>query len=105
QPHLNGAGGDLPAIVWDARVGAPEVLCAQGGAPAAATVDVFAGLGLDAVPGTGLLAACVPGAMDGWLLMLRDRGTLDLRTVLEPAIDYAGSGHPASPDMVRAVQS
>ncbi|WP_344414276.1 gamma-glutamyltransferase family protein [Pseudonocardia ailaonensis] len=103
QPHLNGPGGDMPAVVWDDRVGAPEVLCAQGVAPAAASIGAFEDLGLDAVPGTGLLAACVPGAVDGWLLMLRDRGTLGLREVLEPAIGYAAAGHPTSPEMVGAV--
>jgi gamma-glutamyltranspeptidase/glutathione hydrolase len=105
QPHLNGPGGDLPAVLWDETVRATEVLCAQGVAPRSATPDLFAALGLDAVPGTGLLAACVPGAIDGWLLLLRDRGTLSLDLVLEPAIAYAGGGYPVSPELTRAISA
>ena len=94
EPHLNGPGGDLPAIVSVAGDPAPRVLCGQGPAPAAATRERFASLGLDHVPGSGPLAAAVPGAVDAWLLMLRDHGSLPLRTVLEPAIHYAREGHP-----------
>lgn len=103
QPHLNGPGGDMPIIIWDERTGTPEVLCAQGVAPASATPERFADLGLDSIPGTGLLAACVPGAFDGWLRLLRERGTLTLRQVLEPAIGYAVHGHPVSLAMHRAI--
>ena len=46
------------------------------------------------VPGTGLLAACVPGTFESWMLLLRDYGTLRLRDVLEPAIAYARDGYP-----------
>jgi gamma-glutamyltranspeptidase / glutathione hydrolase len=103
QPHLNGPGGDLPVLIWDARLREPRVLCAQGVAPAAATPDHFRSLGLDAIPGTGLLAACVPGAMDGWLLLLRDHGTLTLRQVIEPAIEYCLGGYPAGREMTRVI--
>jgi gamma-glutamyltranspeptidase/glutathione hydrolase len=103
QPHLNGPGGDMPIIIWDQGRGRSEVLCAQGVAPSSATPERFAELGLDTIPGTGLLAACVPGAIDGWLTLLRERGTLTLRQVLEPAIGYAANGHPVSPEMHRAV--
>ena len=76
EPHLNGPGGDMPAVVWDAARGEVRVLCGQGVAPARASIALLRdGLGLDAVPGTGLLAACVPGAFDAWMLMLRDLGT------------------------------
>src|SRR5204863_7541550 len=78
EPHLNGPGGDLPAIFWSVERGEPLVLCAQGPAPAAATIEEYRRRGLDLVPGTGLLAACIPGAFDGWMLLLRDFGTLRL---------------------------
>ena len=94
EPHLNGPGGDLPAIVSSAGDPTPRVLCGQGPAPAAATPEAFAAMGLDHVPGSGPLAAAVPGAVDAWLLLLRDHGTLPLGTVLEPAIGYARHGHP-----------
>jgi gamma-glutamyltranspeptidase/glutathione hydrolase len=95
EPHLNGPGGDLPAVFWSADRGEPLVLCAQGPAPAAATIEELRGRGLDLVPGTGLLAACVPGAFDGWMLLLRDFGTWRLADVAEAAIGYAENGYPA----------
>lgn len=94
EPHLNGPGGDLPAIVSVAADPGPRVLCGQGPAPVAATPDRYTALGLDLVPGSGPLAAAVPGAVDAWLLLLRDHGTLPLETVTEPAIGYARHGHP-----------
>src|SRR5690242_3362642 len=94
EPHLNGPGGDLPALLWPAG-GQPVVLCAQGPAPRAATIDRYRDeLGLSLVPGTGPLAAVVPGAFGGWLTMLRDYGTLPLREVLRFAIGYAEHGYP-----------
>ena len=94
EPHLNGLLGDLPALIWPAGDDAPTVLCAQGVAPAGATLAHYLAEGLDLIPGSGLLATVVPGAFDGWMLMLRDHGSLPLRDVLEPAIHYARHGHP-----------
>jgi len=94
EPHLNGPGGDVPVIVHDVRRRKVEVICGQGPAPAGATIAHYRSLGLDLVPGTGLLAACIPGMFDTWMLLLRDYGTMDLADVLSPAIDYATHGHP-----------
>jgi gamma-glutamyltranspeptidase/glutathione hydrolase len=94
EPHLNGPGGEVPAVFWSAERGRPLVLCGQGVAPAAATIERYRELGHDLVPGTGLLAACVPGAFGGWLLLLRDFGTCRLGDVLEHAIGYAEDGYP-----------
>ena len=94
EPHLNGPGGDAPLIVYEVRRGKPEVICGQGPAPAAATIAHYRREGLDLVPGTGLLAACVPGTFETWMLLLRDYGTFALREVLSPAIGYAQNGHP-----------
>ncbi|MFG3682597.1 gamma-glutamyltransferase family protein [Micromonospora chalcea] len=94
EPHLNGPAGEVPAILATANDPTPRVLCGQGPAPAAATVAHFRSLGLDLVPGAGPLAAVVPGAVDAWLLLLRDHGTRTLAEVLEPAIGYAAAGHP-----------
>jgi len=101
EPHLNGPGGDLPAIVATAADPRPRVLAGQGPAPAAATVAHYRGECLGLVPGAGPLAAVVPGAVDAWLLLLRDHGTRSLRDVLGYAIGYAGAGHPLG-DRVRA---
>ena len=76
------------------RKGKPEVICGQGPAPAGATIAHYRSAGLDMVPGTGLLAACVPGMFDTWMLLLRDYGTMRLADVLAPAISYAQNGHP-----------
>jgi gamma-glutamyltranspeptidase/glutathione hydrolase len=95
EPHLCGPGGDIPAIVYDVKKGQPEVICGQGPAPAGATIAHYRGhLGLDIIPGTGLLAACVPGTFETYMMILRDHGTLRLRDVLEPALGYARNGHP-----------
>jgi len=94
EPHLNGPGGDLVALVRPAGQAEPVVLMGQGPAPARATIEHFRGRGLDLVPGAGGLAAAVPGAVDAWLLLLRDHGTWELGAVLAYAIGYARDGHP-----------
>jgi gamma-glutamyltranspeptidase/glutathione hydrolase len=94
EPHLNGPGGDVPIIVHDVKRGRTEVICGQGPAPAGATIAHYKSEGLEMVPGTGLLAACVPGTFESWMLLLRDYGTMRLRDVLEPAISYASNGFP-----------
>ena len=94
EPHLNGPAGDVPVLVYDVKLGKPIVICGQGPAPKAATIAKFKSLGLDMVPGSGLLAACVPGPFETWMMLLRDHGTLTLRDVLEPAIFYASEGQP-----------
>lgn len=94
EPHLNGPGGDVPVILFDVRKGHPQVICGQGPAPAGATIAHYRALDLDMVPGTGLLAACVPGMFDAWMILLRDYGTMRLADVLTGAIFYASEGHP-----------
>jgi gamma-glutamyltranspeptidase/glutathione hydrolase len=102
EPHLNGAGGDLVALVAPAS-GAPMVLCGQGPAPAAASIVHYRGEGLDLVPGAGALAAAVPGAVEAWLLLLRDYGTWELADVLAYALHYAEVGHQLLPSEVVAI--
>ncbi|MEV4311419.1 gamma-glutamyltransferase family protein [Actinocrispum sp. NPDC049592] len=106
EPHLNGPGGEVPAVFQAAHESQPRVLCGQGVAPAAATIDHYHRLGLELVPGSGLLAATVPGSWDGWLILLRDYGTKTLRDVLDRAIGYARNGFPLVPripDTIAAV--
>jgi gamma-glutamyltranspeptidase/glutathione hydrolase len=103
EPHLNGPGGEVPTIVATGTDPRPRVLCGQGPAPASATIAHFRDLGLDLIPGAGPLAAAVPGAVDAWLLLLRDHGTMSLREALEPAIGYARAGHPLSPGAVETI--
>lgn len=92
EPHLNGPAGEVPMILAPSD-GDVQVLCGQGPAPAGATVAHYRSLGLDLVPGTGPLAAAVPGAFDAWMLLLRDHGTKSVAEVLRYAIGYAEDGH------------
>ncbi|WP_034261223.1 gamma-glutamyltransferase family protein [Actinospica robiniae] len=103
EPHLNGPAGDAPIILATAADPVPRVLCGQGPAPAAATIERFEELGLELIPGTGQLPAVVPGAMGAWLTLLRDHGTLPLRDVIEFAIGYAEHGHPLVPGVARTI--
>jgi gamma-glutamyltranspeptidase / glutathione hydrolase len=103
EPHLNGPGGEAPILAAPAGQGRVLVVNGQGPVPAAATIERFRDLGLELIPGTGLLAACVPGAFGAWMLLLRDHGTVRLRDVLEPAIGYAEAGFPAVPRIGGAI--
>jgi gamma-glutamyltranspeptidase/glutathione hydrolase len=94
EPHLCGPGGDLPAVIYSKKKDKVEVICAQGPAPAGATIEHYTAEGLSLIPGDGLLATVIPGSFDGWMLMLRDYGSMSVRDVLEPAIYYAEHGHP-----------
>ncbi|WP_327294351.1 MULTISPECIES: gamma-glutamyltransferase [unclassified Streptomyces] len=104
EPHLNGPAGEVPAIIAPAD-GEVRVLCGQGPAPAGATVEHYRSLGLDLVPGTGPLAAAVPGAFDAWMLLLRDHGTKSLAEVLKYAIGYAEDGHAPVERVGQTVES
>ncbi|MEC4016918.1 gamma-glutamyltransferase family protein [Streptomyces sp. H27-D2] len=104
EPHLNGPAGEVPIILAPAG-GEPTVICGQGPAPAGATVEHYTSLGLHLVPGTGPLAAAVPGAFDAWMLLLRDHGTQSLAEVLHYAIGYAEDGHPPVERVGRTVET
>lgn len=104
EPHLNGPAGEVPILLAPAG-GEVRVLCGQGVAPAGATVAHYRGLGLDLVPGTGPLAAAVPGAFDAWMLLLRDHGTKSLADVLRYAIGYAEDGHAPVENVGATVES
>jgi gamma-glutamyltranspeptidase/glutathione hydrolase len=105
EPHLNGFGADAPMLGFDVASGAPWVLCGQGSAPAAATGSAYSDLGLDLVPGTGHLAAVVPGAFGAWMAMLARHGTLPLERVTRFAIGYARDGYPLVPQAVDTIRT
>jgi gamma-glutamyltranspeptidase/glutathione hydrolase len=94
EPTTNGPLGEAPMLVWSERNRRCDMICGQGVAPAAATIAKFRELGLDLIPGTGLLAAAVPAAFDAWMRLLRDYGTMPLGEILAPAIGYAENGYP-----------
>jgi len=104
EPHLNGPGGEAPIILHTAS-GETSVIAGQGPAPQAASIAYYRDLGLDLVPGTGQLAACVPGAVDAWLTLLERYGSMSLPDVLEPAIGYARHGYPVLPSISRTIDT
>ena len=103
EPHLNGPGGEVPILGYSAARDEVLVVNGQGPAPAAASIARFRDLGLDLVPGSGLLPACVPGAFGGWLRLLGELGTMRPREVLEYAIGYADGGYPVLPRIASAI--
>ena len=105
EPHLNGPGGEVPVIGYSVSDGGVFVVDGQGTAPAAATLDTFAELGIDLIPGNGLLAATVPAAFGAWMLLLGRYGTLPLREVMSYAIGYAEHGYPMLPTASAAIEA
>ncbi|MEO1688398.1 MAG: gamma-glutamyltransferase, partial [Pseudomonadota bacterium] len=79
------------------------VLCAQGPAPAGASVAHYRAEGLTRIPGAGLLATVIPGALDGWLRLALEEGTWELADLFAPAIAYARDGHPALPRVAATI--
>jgi gamma-glutamyltranspeptidase / glutathione hydrolase len=96
EPTMNGVGGDLFAIVYDAKTKTVRGLNASGRAPAAATIEEFRKRKLDEIPYRGVLSLSVPGVVDGWHELLSKHGTQTLARALEPAIGYARDGFAVS---------
>jgi len=92
MPHQNGLAGEAPILLYSARDDANAAINGGGLAPAAATLDAFAELGLDIIPGDGLLPAVVPAMVATWLCALRRFGTKRLTEILAPAIALADDG-------------
>src|SRR5215510_14921110 len=105
EPHMCGPAGEVPVVGFDASDGEVFVLNGQGPAPQAATIEAFGELGLDLVPGNGLLAACVPAAFGTWMLLLAAHGSRRLREVMQYAIGYAAGGYPVVPGLSSAIGS
>ncbi|WP_189781220.1 gamma-glutamyltransferase family protein [Streptomyces capitiformicae] len=103
EPHLNGPGGDVPILLFDAASGRTQVICGQGPMPRAATPAAFRTLGLPRIPGSGLLPATVPGAFGAWLRLLEEHGTMRLGQVLKYAVGYAADGYPVLPKAAEAI--
>ncbi|MDX1331422.1 MAG: gamma-glutamyltransferase [Robiginitalea sp.] len=94
EPTGCGVGGDLFAIVWDAKTKKLYGLNASGRSPKALTLAEFKKQGLDKIPSLGPLPVSVPGAVDGWFELHGKFGTLPMEELLAPAIDYAENGFP-----------
>ncbi|HEV3484821.1 MAG TPA: gamma-glutamyltransferase, partial [Vicinamibacterales bacterium] len=96
EPTMNGLGGDLFAIVYDAKTKTIRGLNASGRSAAAATPEEYRRRGLDAIPYRGALSVSVPGVVDGWNELLTRHGTIPLAKAIEPAMTYAHDGFAVS---------
>ncbi|MDQ3071239.1 MAG: gamma-glutamyltransferase, partial [Acidobacteriota bacterium] len=93
EPTMNGIGGDLFGIVYDAKTRSLSALNASGRSGAAATPAFFAERKLTSIPYRGELSVSVPGVVDGWSELLAKHGTITLAQALAPAIQYARDGY------------
>ena len=96
EPTGNGIGGDLFAIVWDAKTEKLYGLNASGRSPKSLTLDYFKKQGLEKIPSHGPLPVTVPGCVDGWFELHKKFGKLSMKENLAPAIKYAREGFPLS---------
>lgn len=94
EPTGCGIGGDLFAIVWDAKTKKLFGLNASGRSPKNLTIEYFEEQGLDKIPSLGPLPVSVPGAVDGWFELHNKFGSLEMNEILAPAIFYAEKGFP-----------
>src|SRR5579872_3306232 len=94
EPMMNGIGGDLFVIVYDAKSGKLYGLNASGWAPKALTPEYLAHKDVTSMPQFGIDSVTVPGAVDGWSKLLAKFGTMNLQQLLAPAIRYAHEGFP-----------
>ena len=97
EPYMNGMGGDLFAIVYDAGRDALHGLNASGPAPAGLSPEVFRRLGIGGMPDSGIHSVTVPGTVAGWAALQERFGKLSLAEVLAPATFYAENGFPVAP--------
>jgi gamma-glutamyltranspeptidase/glutathione hydrolase len=103
EPNNCGIGGEVPILIYSAREGKPFAISGQGWIGKAATVEWFRQAQIKIIPGDGFLPATVPAAFGSWAFALMRFGTLTLRDVLEPAIDYTESGFPLYPGLRNAI--
>jgi gamma-glutamyltranspeptidase/glutathione hydrolase len=96
EPTMTGVGGDVFAIVYDARAKTLRGLNSSGRAGARADADMLVAKGMTAMPAEGVYPITVPGAVAGWAELLQQHGTVTLARALEPAIHYARDGFPVS---------
>jgi len=95
-PMSNGIGGDLFAIVYDAKAGTLYGLNASGWAPSALSIGYLRDKGITTMPYRGIHSVTVPGAVDGWAALLKRFGRLTFSRVLAPAIRFAEEGFPVT---------
>ncbi|MBI2875856.1 MAG: gamma-glutamyltransferase family protein [Candidatus Tectomicrobia bacterium] len=100
DPHMGTLGGEVPLLIYVARERRVVAINGNMTAPRAATIEEFRRRGLEKIPGGGLLAAGVPGALDAWITALDRYGTMSLAQVMAPALELAEEGFPLHPGLV-----
>jgi len=105
EPHQNGIAGEVPILVSWAADQHVYAVNGQGWMPKAATIPFFRSLGIDLIPGDGLLPATVPAVVDAWVLALQRFGTMSLRELLTPAIELAEGGFPMYPSLAACIEA
>jgi gamma-glutamyltranspeptidase / glutathione hydrolase len=99
EPMMNGIGGDLFAIYWDAKTGKLYGLNSSGWAPQALTVEHLKARDATKMPSSGIDTVTVPGAVAGWNALHSRFGKLPWKQILQPAIRYASDGYPV-PELI-----
>lgn len=105
EPTGNGIGGDLFALVWDARSKKLHGLNASGRSPGKLSMQHFREAGYEMIPDFGPLTVTVPGCVDGWYELHEAFGTKPMAELLQPAIDYARNGFPVTEVIAKGWQS
>ncbi len=96
EPTGCGIGGDLFAIVWDAKTQKLYGLNASGRSPQSLTLDYFKEKGMEKIPAYGALPVSVPGTVDGWYELHDKFGKMPMKDILQPTINYAEEGFPVT---------
>jgi gamma-glutamyltranspeptidase/glutathione hydrolase len=104
EPMMNGMGGDLFAIYWEAKTGKLYGLNSSGWAPRALTIEHMKGKGATAMPQAGIDSVTVPGAVAGWQALHKRFGHLPWKDLFQPAISYAEDGYPV-PELIASFWS
>jgi len=105
EPHMNGIGGEAPALVYSSKRKKVFVISGQGYAPGFATLDFFRDRRIKLIPGDGFLPATVPASFDLWITLLREFGTMTLEEVVRPALRLAEEGFAVYPTLARSIRT
>ena len=105
EPHVNGIGGDLFAIVWDNKTKKLYGLNGSGRSPYTLTLDEFKKRGLTHIPATGPLPVSVPGCVDAWFELNKKFGSMSMERILSHAINYARNGFPVHDELAGSLKA
>jgi len=105
EPHMNGIGGEAPALIYSSKLKRVLAISGQGYAPRSATVEFFLNQGIELLPGDGFLPATVPASFDLWITLLKEFGTMKLAKVMGPALRLAEDGFPVYPTLANNIRA